>query len=73
MIRIFKFRNNKYVTFHFLDDIIYRIFNRDGFNADAVQNGGSKLIGKSSVHTEATKGEPVLLRSKKNARLGFHI
>ncbi|XP_022724854.1 uncharacterized protein At4g18490-like [Durio zibethinus] len=43
---------------------------RDGFDADAVQNGGSKLIGKSSVQdTAAAKGEPVLLKSEKNVSL----
>ncbi|XVF87370.1 hypothetical protein PTKIN_Ptkin18bG0114900 [Pterospermum kingtungense] len=43
---------------------------RDGSNADAVQNGGGKLIGNSSKQDKATtRGEPVLLRSKKNASL----
>ncbi|XVE51435.1 hypothetical protein DITRI_Ditri02bG0040100 [Diplodiscus trichospermus] len=43
---------------------------RDGVDADAVQNVGSKLIGKSSVQdTAATKGEPNHLRSKRSASL----
>lgn len=60
--------------FHLYDDIFYAIFNRDGVNADVVQNGGSKLVGKSSVQDKAaTKGVTVLLRSEKNARYRFHI
>ncbi|XP_022715779.1 LOW QUALITY PROTEIN: uncharacterized protein At4g18490 [Durio zibethinus] len=43
---------------------------RDGFTADAAQNGGNKLISKSSLQDKAaTKGEPVLLRIEKNVSL----
>ncbi|XP_040958712.1 uncharacterized protein At4g18490 isoform X3 [Gossypium hirsutum] len=43
---------------------------RAGFAAGAIQNGANKLISKSSLQDKAArKGDPVLLRTEKNASL----
>ncbi|KAA3478969.1 chloroplast protein cs/ch-42 [Gossypium australe] len=43
---------------------------RAGFAASAIQNGANKLISKSSLQDKAArKGDPVLLRTEKNASL----